>query len=139
MLIGLQDFTATHSECRLCVRAADDFAREFGDYHEGLVVGSPAVAPPGFHIRVREQNRYYFRRVYPVAKTLDSLYAAILGAFEGHLPMWTRSRSLVGELKIHSVHRAYTTTAQAWSDARLVSDAAVVALEMGSPLEVVFV
>lgn len=137
---AMLDFTAVHSECRLCVRIADDYARAHGDFHNSTLPGLTRDPQAALFFLVRERNAYYFRFVYPSAKTVASLHAAILVAFgPTYQPLWARSRPFSGPLRIYSVHRAYATQAQARSTARLLSDHQVQALAVGARLEAVFV
>ena len=138
---ALMDYTSVHSECRLCIRIADDYARQYGDFHNSTLPGTKHEHPGKFYVLVREQHTYYFRYTYPVQRTLSSLYVSILQAFEDYRPIWVRSRPFETEqrLRIYSIHHAYATQKEARSSARILGDLDVMAFMSGQRLEVVFV
>eukprot|EP00048_Salpingoeca_helianthica_P013581 m.203599 g.203599 ORF g.203599 m.203599 type:complete len:535 (-) comp15520_c3_seq1:27-1631(-) len=149
------DFATVHSECRLCIKAADDYAHAHGHLDEGidpslppslrvpLDVSTPlsdSLAVP-LRLLVRERHRFYFRPIYLSTLTYESLSTAIHNAFKAtsHIPAYARRRHFDGVLRVFSVYHAYVTARQAREEARVMNDDHVAALANNTRLEVVFV
>jgi glycoprotein 3-alpha-L-fucosyltransferase len=145
---ALFDLNAVHSMCRLCLRTADDFAKQFGETNGGVAPEHLSVPRDDFfHILVRERNAFYFY-VVPLDESdlsIAGLHGAILQAFEGYVPIFARHDKLVklrdykGKYGVHRVYPPYISVSDTmYGPQALKADADVAALKKGDKLEVIF-
>jgi glycoprotein 3-alpha-L-fucosyltransferase len=152
--IATIDFSTVHSECRLCIKAADDYVRAYGHRDESidprlpshLRSPPPSLVPhtlsgPLLRLLVRERNRFYFRPVFLRVVSLAALQHSILASFQAtnHVPAFARRRHFNGTLELFSIYHAYVTAREARGPARILHDDQIRALRNNSRLEVVFV
>jgi hypothetical protein len=142
---ALFDLNVVHSSCRMCLKAADDYARKYGDIHDGLAPEHRGVKRDDFHVLVRERNTYYFYVVPLPTKTLEGLQTAIMSVFAGYTPVFARHKKLVdlrkynGQFMIHRIYPAYLNVYDSlYGTQALSSDADVGKLESRARFEVIF-
>lgn len=135
------DFTTVHSECRLCLRIADDYAARHGDAHNGITPGAVDTPVPAgaLGILVRERHAYYYRRVVVTDRTVAGLHGAVKSAFSGHTPLWARSRPFDGVIRVFAVYPSGVNADAARSHARVVTDDGVARMKDGERFDAVFV
>ena len=94
--LALVDLNAVHSNCRLCVKLADNLRAQ-----EKAGMPPPPCkcmhAKGGatvHHVMARERSTFHFRDLYMDDRdlTMTGLHAAIREAFAGHVPVWADQR-----------------------------------------------
>ena len=142
---ALFDLNVVHSQCRLCLKTADDYAIKYGDAHDFVAPEHREVSREQFHVLVRERNTYYFYVVPLEERTIAGLHAAVLQVFEYYVPLFARHEALVklrnyqGKFKVHRIYPAYQTVYDSLYGAiTLKTDTDVAQLKSGSRLEAIF-
>lgn len=143
--LAAMDFTSVHSECRLCMKIADDYAKKYGEVSNRLLFEDevPGInlltSPPVLlFLFARERHSYYFRKLFLSALTMDSLLDAIATAFKGYVPLWARVREFDGTLRVFSVYRSGITAREALS-MNIQQDEDVLLLKNETYVDVVFI
>ncbi len=140
---AVMDFTTVHSECRLCIRIADDYSAKHGEVngriHRDYLNKLQALAGREV-IFVRERHTFYFRPIaMPSTRTVSSLHLAIATAFSDTVPLWSRVRNFSGAFSVFSVYKAGVSARDADGPARISLDTHVAELTNSTYLEAVFV
>ena len=139
--LALVDLNAVHSNCRLCVKLADNVRAQ----EEAAMLKPPCKctrAKAGatvHHVMVRERSTFQLRDLYlsDTDLTVSGLHGAVRRAFAGHVPVWADQRpdfraqrqnrearkGHKGDLSIYRVYQAgHTQRAALYGTADLNSD-----------------
>ena len=139
--LALVDLNAVHSNCRLCIKLADNVQaqEEAGMPPPPCKCMRTKAGATVHHIMARERSTFQFRDLYLDNRdlTVKGLHAAVREAFVGHVPVWAGQRpdfraqrwkregqrTQQGELSIHKVYQVGRTQRVAlYGNADLDSD-----------------
>ena len=139
--LALVDLNAVHSNCRLCVKLADNVRahEETGMLKPPCKCMRAKAGATVHHVMVRERSTLRFRDLYlsDTDLTVSGLHDAVRKAFAGHVPVWANQRpdfraqrqnrearkAHKGDLSIYKVYQVgHTQRAALYGTADLDSD-----------------